>query len=71
MDVFSPAALDIVRTMGQVDLNKEPRIVCEKQTPTGSQFTKMVCMTRKEMAIIKKESEEVLLDVQRAQESMN
>ena len=70
VDVVSPGVRALVRTTGQVDLNKDPRIVCEKRVPTGSHLTKVICMTRAEKAILKEESEKELREIQDAQEGM-
>jgi hypothetical protein len=70
VDIFSSGVRAIIRTTGQVDLNKDPRIVCEERIPIGSHLTKMVCMTREEMATLKKESEDAIFEVQEAQQHL-
>jgi hypothetical protein len=71
VDVFSPGVIKLVRTHGQVDLARDPRIVCEKRAPVGSQLPKLICMTREEMETLKRQSEEELLEIQEAQERFN
>ena len=70
VDVVSPGVRALVRTTGQVDLNKDPRIVCEERVPTGSHLTKVTCMTREERAILKDESQKEWLEIQEAQEDL-
>ena len=70
VDVVSPGVRALIRVTGRVDLNNDPRIVCEERVPTGSHFTKVICMTRVEVAIIKRESEEELRAIQDAQEGI-
>ena len=68
VDVITTGAKAIVRTLGQANLNKDSRIVCAERVPIGSHLSKVICMTREEMAVIKRESEEELLEIQDAQE---
>ncbi len=71
VDQFSSGAIALMRTVGQIELGRDPRIVCEKRVPLGSHLAKMICMTPREIAILKKESEEMMLEVQEAQERLN
>jgi len=68
VDIFSRGARNLIRVNGPVNLNNDPRIVCEERAPIGSQLPKLVCMTPEEMATVKREAEEELLDIQETQE---
>ena len=70
VDVISPGVRALIRSTGQVDLNKDPRIGCEERVPTGSHLTKVTCMTREERAILKDESQKEWLEIQEAQEDL-
>ena len=68
VDLVSPGVEELIRIEGLSDLNNDPRIECIEYTPTGTHFSKMICRTRAEMAKIKKDSEEALLEAQEDQE---
>ena len=68
VDIFSRGARNLIRVAGPIDLNSDPRIVCEERAPIGSQLPKLVCMTPEEMAVVEREAEEELLDIQDIQE---
>ena len=53
VDFATRGVMKIVGQFSNVDLNKDPRIVCEKRAPTGSNIPKMFCLTREERAAIK------------------
>ena len=60
IDVLSPGVITIVQLSGQVDLAKDPRIVCEKRAPVGSNIPKTVCMTRDERDLMEHQAEREL-----------
>ena len=68
VDIFSRGVVKLVRTEGQIDLAKDPRVVCEKRASLGSQMKKLTCMTKKEREVLKKDAEDELLQIQDAQE---
>jgi hypothetical protein len=48
VDYATRGVVKIVGQYSNADLNKEPRIVCEKRAPTGSNISKTFCVTREE-----------------------
>jgi hypothetical protein len=64
VDLLSPGVIAIVQSSGQVDLNNDPRIVCEKRAPTGSNIPKMICMTRDEKRAMSDQAERELAMMQ-------
>jgi len=68
VDVLSSGARDVLRVSGPIDLNNDPRIVCEERVPTGSHLSKVFCMTPAERAYLKQESEEELMEIRDAQQ---
>ena len=48
VDYATRGVVKIVGQYSNADLNKEPRIVCEKRAPTGSNISKTFCITQEE-----------------------
>jgi hypothetical protein len=64
VDFLSPGVISIIQTSGMVDLNNDPRIVCQKRAPTGSNIPKMLCMTRDEKKIMEDQADRQLAHIQ-------
>lgn len=48
VDYATQGVVNIVGQFSNADLNKDPRIYCEKRAPTGSNIAKMFCITKQE-----------------------
>ena len=53
VDYATNGVVRLVGRFDQVDLNKDPRVICEKRAPTGSNIPKIFCMTQQERADMK------------------
>jgi hypothetical protein len=60
VDFATRGVVNIVGQFSTADLNKDPRIVCEKRTPTGSNIAKMYCLTEQERRDIRLSDQRIL-----------
>jgi len=53
VDFVTNGVVKLVGQFSNADLNKDPRILCEKRAPTGSNITKTFCITLQERKDLK------------------
>ena len=64
VDVLSPGVIELVRQFGQIDIAKDPRVICVRRAPLGSNIPKVVCMTRIERDMMAMQAERELALIQ-------